>query len=281
MKQIQIIDGRFEIFHILETGSTNADLVELARKELNPDTQMIKVLVTDFQTQGKGRLDRSWEAKSGEALLVSFLIWEKLDLYPYINIEMALAALDAIVQLADEGSEIQIKWPNDLVVKDGYKKGVKNGEYKKLGGILSEYVKLDSGKDALVLGIGINIATPKIEIERAFLAPIGLQEICLAKKITDPTKTPDNLRDDLFEKIVNNFAYRHKRLIEDESEAHKAIGEVEMRLAYLGSQVEVKLPSNKQVSGKISGVNLKGHLLIETENETLTIETGDIVSLRT
>ena len=53
-----------------ETGSTNADLLALARDGAADGT----VLVADHQTAGRGRADRAWTAPPGSSLLVSVLL---------------------------------------------------------------------------------------------------------------------------------------------------------------------------------------------------------------
>ena len=60
--------GRWSVWYVAETGSTNADLLALARRQ--PDRT---VLVAGHQTAGRGRLDRTWEAPPGVNLLTSIL----------------------------------------------------------------------------------------------------------------------------------------------------------------------------------------------------------------
>ena len=70
------------------TGSTNADLVKRA-KVGNEDRV---VLAADYQTAGKGRLDRRWEAPAGANLLVS-LLFRNLPVYLHeLTQRVALAA---------------------------------------------------------------------------------------------------------------------------------------------------------------------------------------------
>ena len=54
---------------VAETGSTNADVLGLARDGAPEGI----VLLADHQTAGRGRLDRRWEAPPGSSLLVSIL----------------------------------------------------------------------------------------------------------------------------------------------------------------------------------------------------------------
>ena len=89
------------------------------------------IVVADHQTAGRGRHDRTWEAPSGTALLVSFVLPR--------NALLSLAAGVAAAQAC--GPPVRLKWPNDLLV----------GE-RKLGGILVE-----ATADRAVCGIGINL----------------------------------------------------------------------------------------------------------------------------
>jgi BirA family biotin operon repressor/biotin-[acetyl-CoA-carboxylase] ligase len=121
-----------------ETGSTNDDLRALAEAG---EAEGL-VLVTDHQTAGRGRLDRVWEARPGDGLLVSVLF--RPDLAPprwgLVSSAVALAAADACASVA--GVEPEIKWPNDLLAPAG----------PKLAGILA----VGAGS-AVVVGMGLNV----------------------------------------------------------------------------------------------------------------------------
>jgi BirA family biotin operon repressor/biotin-[acetyl-CoA-carboxylase] ligase len=99
------------------------------------------VIVADYQTAGKGRLDRTWEARRGSNLLVSMLFrYESQDPSRFSRI-VALAARAACERLGDVG--VAVKWPNDLVI----------GE-RKLGGLLAVGVPQEK---FVVVGIGVNV----------------------------------------------------------------------------------------------------------------------------
>ena len=89
------------------------------------------VVVADYQSAGRGRLDRKWVAPPGTALLVSFVVTP----HPLLSLTCGVAAAEAC------GPSIRLKWPNDLML-----------EGSKLGGILVEV----RPKKAIV-GIGINL----------------------------------------------------------------------------------------------------------------------------
>jgi BirA family biotin operon repressor/biotin-[acetyl-CoA-carboxylase] ligase len=95
------------------------------------DLPIGSIVIAEHQTAGRGRRDHRWDAPPGSALLVSFVLAPK----PLLSIAAGVAAAEAC------GSNVRLKWPNDLVVED-----------KKVGGILVENM---AGK--AVCGIGINL----------------------------------------------------------------------------------------------------------------------------
>ena len=102
-------------------------------QEVARDLPIGSVVVAEHQTAGRGRLDRTWEAPRGTALLASFVLRPR-----------ALLSLAAGVAAAEAcGPDVRLKWPNDLLLGD-----------HKLGGILVEVAK-----DRAVVGIGINLTS--------------------------------------------------------------------------------------------------------------------------
>lgn len=129
----------WQVRRVAETGSTNADMVVAAQGGAPHHS----VLVADFQSRGRGRLDRQWEAAPGANLLTSLLFRPHLapdrPMQQYTHM-VGLAARAASRALAD--IVVDMKWPNDLLVDD-----------RKLAGILAQ-----GSDDFVVVGIGINVA---------------------------------------------------------------------------------------------------------------------------
>jgi BirA family biotin operon repressor/biotin-[acetyl-CoA-carboxylase] ligase len=100
------------------------------------------VVAAEQQTAGRGRLDRTWEAEAGAALLVSVLL-RPADLPVSRWFLLSAAAGVAARQACQEvgGFAPDLKWPNDLLV----------GE-RKLAGILAE-----ATGQAAVVGMGLNV----------------------------------------------------------------------------------------------------------------------------
>jgi len=115
---------------------------------LEPDDPEGAVVAADEQTEGRGRLGRSWHAPPGRAILCSVLLRPEppLPLWP----ELSLVAGEAVAAAlrAETGLPAVLSHPNDVFV---------NG--RKLVGVLPE---ASSGR--VVLGIGVNVNQTAAEL---------------------------------------------------------------------------------------------------------------------
>ncbi len=132
----------WDVRHVVETGSTNADLV--AAVEAGTATSRT-VLAADHQTAGRGRLDRRWDAPPGANLLVSIVVAPIPDVPAEVTHRVGLAAAAAVRRFvaSDIAPAVGLKWPNDVLL-----------EGRKLAGILAQRVP---GHDAVVVGMGLNV----------------------------------------------------------------------------------------------------------------------------
>lgn len=130
-----------EVVQFAETTSTNAVLLERAAGGAPAGV----VAVADYQSSGRGRFDRRWESPPGKSLLFSVLLRPGEQELPAPRRHLAVAAVSlALVDAAKAvaGAEVQLKWPNDLVVDD-----------LKLAGVLAE----SASDGSLVVGAGVNV----------------------------------------------------------------------------------------------------------------------------
>ena len=124
---------------VAATGSTNADLLELARSGAVEGLW----LVAERQTAGRGRQGRTWESPPGN-LYASTLVRLRRDdpSAPGLALVAAVALHEVVAAVLTGGRRggLLLKWPNDLLL-DG----------AKLAGIL-----LERADDAVVIGVGVN-----------------------------------------------------------------------------------------------------------------------------
>lgn len=128
-----------ELRYFPEVDSTNRLAAELAPGHWRSGT----ILLTDFQTGGRGRRGRRWIAPAGTSLLLSlFLDLGGLPAPPEAMMMAALAVADAVSEHTSLNCDL--KWPNDVLVCG-----------RKCCGVLAEYLGTEPGR--LIIGIGINV----------------------------------------------------------------------------------------------------------------------------
>ena len=127
-----------------EIGSTNTAAKKLASERVANGT----VIIADKQTEGRGRMGRSFESPSGTGIYMSLVLYPKfgLECAPLITSAAACAVAEAIDEVC--GCDVSIKWVNDLYL---------NG--RKICGILTEAsLGLEmKNLDHAVIGIGVNV----------------------------------------------------------------------------------------------------------------------------
>ena len=228
-------------------NSTNTALKELAIKGEKEGT----VLIALTQTKGKGRLGRSFVSESG-GLYMSVLL--RPDLPPENSLFITVAAAVAVSKAIEKvcGKKTAIKWVNDIYM---------NG--KKVSGILTEGgVNPTSGRlDYAVLGIGVNIKTPK----DGFKAEI--REIAGAIFEND---VKEDFLPILSAEIVNIFTKYYKRLEEKE---------------YMPFYKENSILKDKKVSffkdnalhtARVVGIDDNAHLILEQDGRLIELYAGEV-----
>lgn len=225
------------------TGSTQDDLFELASNESAlPKT----ILASEYQTSGRGRLDRTFTAPAMSALTFSIYIepkvereeWSFLTLLAGLSVHEALHTLDPQVSIG-------IKWPNDLLI----------GE-KKFAGMIAQ-----ATKKGVVLGIGINVAMTSEELPVENATSLALEGFA-------------NLdRNQILATIINHLEINVEMWEHDKS----FLAEYRSASVTVGSDVEVTLPGGEILKGRAVGISNAGALVLEDGSE---VTVGDVVHLR-
>ncbi len=141
------------LFVEMQLDSTNSFLLN----RFSQGAGHAEVCFAEQQTSGRGRRGRRWETPLGGGLTFS-LGW-RFD-SPAAHLQgLSLSVGVVIAQaLASQGVDIELKWPNDLLLRRG------DGELAKLGGVLIELQGDAEGPCEVVIGIGLNVlCAPKLE----------------------------------------------------------------------------------------------------------------------
>ena len=143
------------------TGSTNATAAGLAEAGA-PQWTLVSA---GHQTEGKGRLGRTWE-DAGRSLLVSFVLRPSLPpgRAGLLSLLAGAAMAEAIHDVT--GVRAGCKWPNDLL-RDGCK----------VGGILLESRLAGEDLSFVIVGVGVNLDPPPGVADAAGIGEASLSEL--------------------------------------------------------------------------------------------------------
>ena len=226
------------------TPSTNATAVELAEAG-DPEWTLV---AAGHQTEGRGRLGRTWSDVPDSSLLFSFVL--RPDLPPARVGLLSLLAGATMAQAirATTGRGVACKWPNDLQLRDG----------SKVGGILLESSISDGAVRYVVVGIGVNLEPPKDQPDAGGIGPAGLREL-LEAFITRFAKVY-TARDIAFPQRVRNAWLSQS--------------------ATIGQIVRAETVDGREVAGRAVGIDDFGSLLLSTDEGESRVAFGEVEHLR-
>ena len=143
------IKGQLNGLHIYQSlDSTNKAANQLV--EVQADTASGAVILSEYQTMGRGRRGKNWVSPFAANLYLS-MVWDfdqGASALQGLSLAIGVAVSRALKQLQVGG--VQLKWPNDIYI-----------DKKKLGGILLEMVGDPAGQCTVIIGIGINHSMPE------------------------------------------------------------------------------------------------------------------------
>jgi BirA family biotin operon repressor/biotin-[acetyl-CoA-carboxylase] ligase len=241
------------VVEILETAtSTNAVAAERAREGVGE----VRVVVAEHQTAGRGRLDRSWETPPRSALTFSLLLRPSVAAtdWPWLPL---LTGYTVAKVLRAQGYDATVKWPNDVLVDD-----------RKVAGILVERVETESGPAAIV-GVGLNVDLTADEL------PVPTATSLAIASGSAPDRTA------LLIELVRSLAeaYELWQLGGPDATAR-------LRSSYsaacttIGRDVRVDLPTGGSLTGRATGVDAAGRLIVAGPDGETVVGAGDVVHVR-
>lgn len=264
MDRPDLAAGRFQNVEWVDTtASTNADLIELCSSEGLGESPAdgCRVLITDEQTAGRGRLDRTWEMPSGGGLLISFYTpWSDARTAHLVPTALGVAITNAIGHWE---LPVSLKWPNDLVVSP---QGPPTLQGKKLGGMLSSSVTSNGHFTGVVAGLGCNVSWPPSGDEQlpdaTSLHGLGGSEIRVEA---------------LARALISSFD--DELTLASQYGAERVLDRYRQRCVTIGQNVRVESADTTTV-GRATDVDESGALLVEVGHIQRRISVGDVVHLR-
>jgi BirA family transcriptional regulator, biotin operon repressor / biotin---[acetyl-CoA-carboxylase] ligase len=204
------------------------------------------------QLSGRGRRGRAWVSEPGN-LYASLLLIDPCDPSDLGSLPMvvALALYGAIVaEMPFAADRVTIKWPNDILV-DG----------KKISGLLVETERLADGRQAVVIGCGINIVHKP---EQPLYPTTSLSE-------AGSSASPESL----FAHLMLSFS-ETLELWAGGANLTAVVAAWRQHVQGIGQPIVVNLP-DRSISGIFKDVDDSGLLiLLLTSGEIMRVASGDV-----
>jgi BirA family biotin operon repressor/biotin-[acetyl-CoA-carboxylase] ligase len=250
-------DSARRIGHAVEFHGEIASTNDRARAALREPGGEGLAVVGDLQTAGRGRRGRSWISPAGANLLVSVAVRPAVAprLAGLLGVAAALAVRDACATFAPNAG-LAIRWPNDVVDRDG----------DKLAGLLVE-TALESGELAeAVIGIGINVNWLPADMP----SEIGGAATSLLALVGAPVDRVDLLR-----RLLD--ALDGEVLALERGDA--PLERVRASSWLDGQTVEVDTGS-ETITGRAAGIADDGSLLLDAEVGRLALSVGEVARVQ-
>jgi BirA family biotin operon repressor/biotin-[acetyl-CoA-carboxylase] ligase len=227
------------------TGSTQIDLAASIRESTAHDGD---VLIANYQSAGRGRLDREFIAAPSSALLFSFYkkVARPRDEWNFIALLTALSIVEAL-SVIDSRVKTSVKWPNDILVNE-----------KKLAGLLCE-----ATPEGVIVGVGLNVSmrTDELPVENA-----------TSLMLEDFLEVDRNV---ILKKILRVFEKNFSEWLKHGSAPFISI--YEESCTSLHRQVQIISSTGESRQGIPTGISPLGELLLD---DGTVVNSADILHLR-
>lgn len=236
------LNKKINIYTYKTVDSTNNETKKIAVDNKKEDA----LIVSEHQSAGRGRYGRNFYSPAKQGIYMSLLLHchKSFNDATLITIQSAVAIWRVIKRLYQ--IDTKIKWVNDL-----YYHG------KKICGILTEGISDFESQtmEAVIIGIGINISTSEFPEE-------------LLNKAASLNLNNIN-RNELIANIVNEI------LIVIEEDFNKILNEYKNASCVINKEIEF-IYKGQIKQGHVIDINETGNLIVQTANQKLTLNAGDI-----
>lgn len=237
---------------IFETISSTRDYL------LNkPPSKKINICLTEFQSEGKGRFERTWSSPFGRNIYCSFRYAFHKNIFEFSGLSLVIGILtiQALESLYSKPT-LRLKWPNDIYNKD-----------QKMGGILIDLIAQAHGDCSAVISLGLNINMKDDELSEVHQPWTSLEHI-INEKLD---------RNVIVTKIIHTIL---KGLEIFQENGMDTFLQEWKRYDYLqNKKVSVGTATN-HVSGVAKGINSQGNIKIELANGKIQVFSYGDTTLR-
>ncbi|NLK43342.1 MAG: biotin--[acetyl-CoA-carboxylase] ligase [Tissierellia bacterium] len=226
-------------------------------KEIALDEEEGTVLISEEQTDGKGRMGRDWVSPKGKGIWMTIIL--KPNIEPMKVPKLTLLGAAAVHKALDKmGIKTQIKWPNDILIAG-----------KKICGILTEMSGELSMINYIIMGIGINVNLDEGDIPEELKDKASSLKISTGEEINRKELTANILNE--LEKLYISF--------KEEDNMDEVLKICRENSILLGEEVKI-IRGNDIRLGKAIDIKEDGELLVKFEGDNIESIISGEVSLR-
>jgi BirA family biotin operon repressor/biotin-[acetyl-CoA-carboxylase] ligase len=241
------------VYHFFKTDSTNRVAFELGHAG-EPEGA---VVLAEEQTAGRGRAGHAWHSERAAGIYVTLLLRPKLAPVqaPLLTMMAGLSAHAAVEAVT--GLAVDLKWPNDLMIRG-----------KKAGGILTEMHADPGAIRFVVVGIGLNVNQEGFPGELANVATSLRQETAKSQS-----------RMELLVRLLWEFETDYNRFVRE------GVASIVKRFEVLSSYAHGKrvriTNGTESFLGTTVGLGPEGLLQVERDDgRVVTVIAGDVAEAR-
>jgi BirA family biotin operon repressor/biotin-[acetyl-CoA-carboxylase] ligase len=241
------------IYHFFKTDSTNRVALELGHAGEAEGA----VVLAEEQTAGRGRAGRAWHSDRAVGIYMTVLLRPRLAPVqaPLLTMMAGLSARSAVQAVT--GLTVDLKWPNDLLIRG-----------KKAGGILTEMHAEPGQIRFVIVGIGLNVNQERFPGELADTATSLRVETGKAQS-----------RMEVLVRLLREFESDYNRFLREGVASVVARFE-EVSTYAKGKRVRVT-NGTESYAGTTAGLGPEGLLQVQRDDgQMMTVIAGDVAEAR-
>lgn len=216
----------------------------------------LQIVCAKAQTNGRGTRGKSWHSPEQGNLYASFLFCTELFKKKQAVLFSQIFSYSLLQLIEQKNITLCFKWPNDFLLNS-----------KKIGGLLCESLRFSDGKEALIIGLGLNLA---MDAKNCQKIDQEASSIYLETKIKISSK-------EILEEITRAFLEELQRFQQNPNiDYSQKIAQFD---ALLGKKVALE-QDGKTWEGQHIGLTKNGALLLKTnENSKLSFYSGKLKTM--
>lgn len=203
------------------------------------------VIMADFQTYGKGQRNNIWQSDKNSNIIISIILFPEFlppDMQFYLSMSLSLGITE---HLKNFNLHPRIKWPNDIYIGK-----------KKIAGILIENAIMNHAIRNSVLGIGLNVNQKQFSTD-----------------LPNPTSMIAELKSECnIMEVLKSLLFSVEKWLTKLYNKEYNVIKISYEKNMLFRNEWVNFSQGKTIfSGKITGINEAGQLLITDEKKSVKV----------